>query len=269
MMDDEMHDEIDPQMERELAALADGSIAAERRDALLHEVESSPRLSAALASQRAAVTAIQATEATGAPLRLRASVEALAAGGAGSRRDAAPRSARRRFALPHPRLSLSLAGAAAVAIAVVVLVVGGEQAAPSVAQAAQLALSPASGGAPMAQGNDIALNDEVDGVAFPYWQDRYGWQAVGSRRDTLNGRMVDTVVYVDGQGRRLGYAIASGDALPVSGGTIVERNGTPIRVLRDPSGATVVTWLRDGHTCILAARDVPAGELVKLASYET
>ena len=32
-------------------------------------------------------------------------------------------------------------------------------------------------------------------------------------------------------------------------------------------GTTVVTWLRDGHTCILAARGVDASVLVDLATW--
>jgi hypothetical protein len=29
----------------------------------------------------------------------------------------------------------------------------------------------------------------------------------------------------------------------------------------------IVTWLRDGHTCILAARDVDASVLLRLAAW--
>jgi hypothetical protein len=34
-------------------------------------------------------------------------------------------------------------------------------------------------------------------------------------------------------------------------------------------GAVVVTWRREGHTCILAARGVDPASLIKLASYST
>jgi hypothetical protein len=33
-------------------------------------------------------------------------------------------------------------------------------------------------------------------------------------------------------------------------------------------GATIVTWLRDGHTCILAAKGVDARVLLKLAAWD-
>ncbi len=33
------------------------------------------------------------------------------------------------------------------------------------------------------------------------------------------------------------------------------------------SGATVVTWERDGHSCVMASAQVPAASLVRLASW--
>ena len=72
-----------------------------------------------------------------------------------------------------------------------------------------------------------------------------------------------SVVYANDAGRRVGYAIASGDALPVSGGRTVGR----FRVLR-VGGADVVTWKRDGRTCILASRDIGPDVMLRLAAQE-
>jgi Anti-sigma-K factor rskA len=90
--------------EAELAALADGSLAPERRAALEARVEASPELAERLAEQRRAVTLAQAAAAeVEAPAGLRARVEAQR----GARR--AP--ARRRLAL------VTAAGVAALAVA--------------------------------------------------------------------------------------------------------------------------------------------------------
>jgi hypothetical protein len=39
-------------------------------------------------------------------------------------------------------------------------------------------------------------------------------------------------------------------------------------VLRS-GAATIVTWLRDGHTCVLAARGVDASVLLRLATWRS
>ena len=62
--------------ERELAALADGSLAPERRAEVERLVAASPELQAVLAEQRRAVQAIQRRDEP-APSRLHARVEAL------------------------------------------------------------------------------------------------------------------------------------------------------------------------------------------------
>jgi hypothetical protein len=53
--------------------------------------------------------------------------------------------------------------------------------------------------------------------------------------------------------------------LPVQGASTVERRGVRLRVIKS-GGATIVTWLRSGHTCILAARGESAGALIALAT---
>jgi anti-sigma factor RsiW len=263
MMEASMDDARDIS-ESELAALADGSLAPARREALLRRVEASADLAAALATQRAALAAVRTTAAEPAPDALRATVASMVA------RAGAPAPARERrrrrlaFRLPLP-LPLAGAGAAAALLAALVLVFTGGEAAPSVAQAAQVALAPASAPAPKESETTGSLDASVDGVAYPDWDDLAGWRATGARHDRLHGRAITTVFYADPAGQRVGYAIAAGDALPVSGGDIVERNGVRMRLLR--SGPTlIVTWLRGGHTCILAARGVDAQELFKLAS---
>jgi hypothetical protein len=237
-----MGDSMDDRTAADLAALADGSLAPDRREALLARPE--------MADQRDALAAIRATETVRAPARLRAAVSELESGAVGFTGSA--RAPRRRWPVP----AFSLAAIAAAVVAVFVLVGGSD---PTVAQAARLALAPATRPAPAAHGETLAAS--VDGVAYPYF-DGTDWQAAGSRADRLDGRKVMTVVYKNARGQRVGYAIAEGSALSVKGGRLVDGK----RVLHDGE-TTIVTWLRDGHTCILAARGVDAGKLVDLANW--
>jgi hypothetical protein len=229
----------------DLAALADGSIPAERRDALLARPD--------MAAQREALAAIRATEVVRAPDRLRAAVAAIETAGSGAASFTGPARAprRRRWRLP------ALAGAVAAAAVAAVLVLGGSE--PTVAQAARLALAPATRPAPAAHGG--VLDASVGGVAYPYFGGTE-WDAAGARADRLDGRRLMTVVYTNRHGQRVSYAIADGPALAVNGGTVVDGK----RVLHD-GPTTIVTWLRKGHTCILAARGVDARQLVELASW--
>jgi hypothetical protein len=158
-----------------------------------------------------------------------------------------------------PLAGAGLAVAAIVVAAVVVLFAGAP--APTVAQASRATLAPPVAGPPARRPGEDVLSIQVDGVAYPYWSDSSGWQAVGTRRDLVEGRAVTTVVYEDDRDHRIGYSIAAGDALPVEGG----REAGRFRVLR-VDGADVVTWKRDGRTCILASRDVGPDVMLRLAS---
>jgi hypothetical protein len=249
---------MDEAIQRDLAALADGSLEPEARAALLRRVEDSPELADALAEQRAAVTAIRATRAEPAPDELRAKVAAMVAE---DRRAGRPR---RRVSFARPRVFAF--GSAVAALAAAAVIVFGGASGPSVAEAAQLALSPARSPAPAERAGGRTLDASVDGVAYPYWEEAAGWKATGARSDALGGRNVHTVFYVNKAGTRIGYSIAAGSPLSATGGQTVERRGVRYRVLRS-DGATIVTWLRGGHTCILAGRGVDRDALLNLASW--
>ncbi len=163
-----------------------------------------------------------------------------------------------------PRRAFAFGAFAAVAAALAVFLVLGGGDGATVRDAAPVALRAPAGGAPPTVAGGALLAAHVDAISFPTWTN-VGWRPVGQRSDTVGGHALRTVFYDDAQGRRLGYAIADG-ALPVDGGRLVHRRGAALRLLRI-DGATVVTWRRDGHTCILAARDVAPGRLLTLASY--
>lgn len=182
----------------------------------------------------------------------------------------APRPRARRPLLARPRVlapALGLAAAFAVVLALVLGGGGGGPAAPSVRAAAQVALRDATQAPPPARAGGRMLAASVEGVAFPTWS-RGGWRVVGQRRDTLGGHAIRTVFYAHADGARVGYAIAAGDALPLSDGRLAVHRGVRFRVMA-VDGAAVVTWRRAGHTCILAARGMAPERLMRLATYAT
>jgi len=168
------------------------------------------------------------------------------------------------------RLGGLLAAAGAVAAVLVLLglfagdLLGGGGSGPDVRAVAPVALRAPSQPAPAARPGGELLAAQAGPIAFPTWR-RSGWHAVGARSDTIRGHDVRTVFYADAAGRRIGYAIADAQ-LPVEGGQVVTRRGAQLRVL-DRGATAVVTWRRDGRTCVLAGRGVPIERLLTLASY--
>ena len=162
----------------------------------------------------------------------------------------------------------SLAAVAAVAVAIASSSGGGASSALSLREASSLTLQPATASAPSeSMSNRAQLRASVDGVSFPYWGERFGWRSTGARTDRVGGRAVTTVFYADRRGRRIGYAIVAGTPAPRStGGVVAWREKTPYRLLTE-NGTAVVTWLRDGHLCVVSGRGVSSATLLRLASW--
>jgi hypothetical protein len=183
----------------------------------------------------------------------------------------APRSPRRRLRRFSP-LWLASAGAVAAAVVAVAIAVGlgggGSSPTVSFSQAAASTLRAATLPAPPeSQAHDAQLAVAVDGVPFPYWSERFGWRSSGSRTDRVDGRSITTVFYADSSSQRIGYAILAGTPAPrVEGGMVVWRGGVSYRLLSENSAA-VVTWLRDGHLCVVSGRNVSSATLLRLASW--
>jgi hypothetical protein len=223
----------------------------------------SPEQPADTQVERAAIAHIRSLDAVHAPATLRRSIEDLTGGAQTSRR-------RRGI----PRLRLAGAGALAAAVAAILaIVLGGgarpaSQQATTVLAASRLALLPATLAAP-AESPDHAgqLERSVEGVTYPYWGGRPGWQATGARTDRLGAHTITTVFYSGGDGRRIGYAIVAGHALPVpSTGAVIRQSGVRFHVLAT-GDLEVVTWRDAGHTCVLAGRGVAAATLLRLAGW--
>jgi anti-sigma factor RsiW len=239
----------------DLARLADGTLPADRRAEVEARVAASPQLSSIVERQGVALEALRGTAETGAPARLRAQVNRRRAGrGAAGRRG-------------RVVIGGAIAAAAAVLLALILVLPGAFSGGPSVADAAALAEKPptqaAPGGVP-----DVPqlLRAEVDGVPFPNYAAKFGWKPVGARQDDPSGRGA-TTVYYEKDGRTIAYTIVSGDSLDrPSDARSTMRGGVEFRTFRD-DGRTVVTWERNGRTCVLSSKSVPPAELLMLADW--
>jgi len=236
---------------RDLAALADGLLTGRRAAALEARIAREPALAAALARQRAAVaTTHDAAGTISAPSSLRERVGAAPAPRAASRR--------RRGLVP------AVAVLAAVALVAVLVLPSGTPGAPSVVEAAAVAQRPAVEPAP-GPATAKLLDRRAAGLPFPDWSQKFGWRATGARTDTLAGRRLTTVFYEKGA-RRIAYTIVGGTALDAPAGSDSVVEGTRVRLVRTDR-ATLVTWERRGHTCVLSGTADPE-TLRKLAGWK-
>jgi len=255
-MDDPMiHDQQHP--EADLARLADGSLPDQRRGELRAEVESSGALAQALAQQERALVMLRSVDVV-APDSLRAAVQDQIR----AARTVRPWRLRRRLSVGVR----AAAAVAAVAAVVIVLLAPGGATGPTLPQTVALTLASATYPAPPeAPGTSGTLADTAAGIAFPYWQRSVGWRALGARADRFAGRRVVTVYYGGRSGGRVGYAIVGGAPLAVRGGLSQTRHGIAFRLLHEGS-VRLVTWLRSGHTCVIAGRAVSDQTLLTLAT---
>ena len=243
----------DDRLLADLAAAADGTLPPARQEQLKAMAERDPDLAAALDEQRRALTLIRgAASEVRAPLALRERLEA------DRERLARPRARRRWF---------SVATAGALAAAVLLAVVLASPSGPTIDEAAAFGAQPATGPAPAAEGK--LLDAEQDGVVFPEWDEKFGWEATGTHTGEVGGREATTVYYENDEGRTLAYTIVGGDALdsPDDART-VEVEGTPIDIFRTSDGRPAATWEREGNTCILSGDGVPDAKLAELAGWK-
>jgi hypothetical protein len=247
------HQELDETAMRRLAQLADGSLRGWERAEFEAEVAHSPTLRAALERQRAGAAALRGLDLHASP-SLRARIAS---------QSTPSRPARR----PRLRIAGALAGAVAAAALAAVLILPSGDESPTVVQAARLAEQPGTGTVAVDSGNDRLLAADVEGVPFPNWTPEFGWRQSGTRSDRLQGRTTRTVFYEQG-GKRVAYTIVSGKGIPAPGGSRpATRNGVHLHALSE-GGRKVVTWWRDGRTCVLSSADVGDHQLIKLASWK-
>jgi hypothetical protein len=260
----------------ELAALADGTLPAQRREQLLALLADSAELTAELESQRRAVAIVHSLESVEAPSLLHRSIETMTTGAdqpasarsIGARSVGTRRRQRSLQLLPRFAAAVALVAVAAVALTVA-LTTGGGTSAPTVLQASSLGLLSATQAAPSeSPHNHRLLSASAAGIHYPYWGGSLGWRAAGARSDRLGGHAVTTVFYTNSHSQWIGYSIVSGSALPIpTASTVLHRHGVSFNVVSraDP---TILTWREAGHTCILTARGVSARTLVHLAAWK-
>jgi hypothetical protein len=248
--------ELTPKQMADLSALADDTLAPARRAEVQAWIASSPELTALYERERRVVELVHAARSTDrAPARLRARIEA---------ERPTPR-VRARSRLTYGG---ALAGAlAALALALVLILPAGTPGAPSVSQAAALALRGPAAPAPVPARLGVNLRQSIGDLYFPDWTKRFGWRAVGERTDTINGRHAVTVYY-QWHTRRIAYTIVAAPALPVPPARVSLLQGTSLRTL-SLDHRLVVTWRRKNHTCVLSGVGVPSAELHKLAAWRT
>jgi hypothetical protein len=247
---------LEPQTLAEVSMLADGTLDPARRAEVSARIAASPELSSLYERERRVVELLhEARSADRAPAALRARIEA-------SKPSRATRT-RRRFGYGG-----ALAGAlAAVALALALILPAGSPGAPSVSQAAGLALRGAQMAPPAVDSETPAKLDSLVGVVyFPNWSKRFGSPATGARTDTIGGRQAVTVYY-NLAGKEIAYTIVEAPALKVPDAPVTTRRGIEFRTLHQ-GDRVVVTWRRDGQTCVLSARGISPQVLQRLGAWE-
>jgi anti-sigma factor RsiW len=243
-------------IESDLAALADGSLAPEQRKRALERIGADPRHARELEVQRRAVELVRSVQVT-APTSLHRQLSNA------QRPTSQTRRPRARVIAPA-----GLAVTFAAVLAIVIAGVSGSRQTPSFAKISALTLAHSTMAAARENpANQSQLEISVGGVAFPYWSERFDWQATGMRVDRIAGRAVTTVFYESPQHRRIGYAIVAGKLGPPQTGRVSWRGGVQYRLLRSHSAETV-TWQRGGHLCVVSGRGVSSRVLLALASWD-
>jgi hypothetical protein len=156
------------------------------------------------------------------------------------------------------RPAIAVTGLAVICAAIVIAVAGtgGGSNGPSIPAAASLAFAPSVGPAPTAHSATL-LDVSYGGVTYPNYA-KFSVPPTGTRTDRIGGRPALTVFYRLPNGTRLSYTVFSGKAVPLpSSAHVVRFEGVPLREFSTSSGLSVVTLVRFGRTCVLAARTRP------------
>jgi hypothetical protein len=173
---------------------------------------------------------------------------------------------RARLSLPRPAMAGGVALLVATAAAVVALLAG--PGGGGVVEAAQLSTLPSERLAPARDPEDSRLlQRRFAGVTYPDWTREFEWRAVGERTDELDGQATTTVFYRHTH-HRIGYTVLSGKRIDAPGDA--ERlnvDGLELRRFR-VGKLDVVTFERNGRTCVLSGDVHDPDTLVKLAVWK-
>ena len=238
-----------------ITRLTYGTLAGQERESVEAWAAERPEVVRQVARERRVSEAL-GTAGPPLPPQLLANIEAKVRGAYGT---PAPRRGAPRLSLrwrPAYGLAAAVAAAAAIIIGAGVAVTGGPSG-PTIPATANLDHSPATGPSP-APHSATLLDISYGGVTYPNYTAEFGVTPDGQRADRLSGRRMLTVFYRLPGGTRLSYTVISGPplALPSHVQTVVF-DGVPLHYFRTASGLSVVTLVRHGRTCVLAAHASP------------
>ncbi len=231
---------------RAITGLADGEVSEAERPAVEAWAAQRPDVELQVANDRRVARALRETGPDASPALI-ATIEAR------SERASAPRE---RSLRPRPALAALAVTIAALALVVGITLGGGSSpnSPAGVAAAAKLAFSPATEPAPVAKTATL-LDVSYAGITYPNYGPAFGVTADGARLDRIGGRPALTVFYSLRDGGRLSYTVFSGSPVPrPTAAKAVVFEGVPLHSFSTPSGLQVVTLVRFGRTCVLAAR---------------
>jgi len=237
---------------RAITRLVDDSLSEAERPAVVEWANGRPEVGRQVESQRRVSQQLQAGG-PAVPEQLVGAVEARV------RAANAPRARRQRASgrdsLSKWRPAIVVGALAAACAVVIVLVVGtGAGSGPSIPAAARLAFAPATGPAPAVRSAKF-LDVSYGGVTYPNYAREFGVRPTGTRIDRIGGREALTVFYRLPSGAQLSYTVFSGKPVPLpSAAQAVMHWGVPLHVFNTSSGLAVVTLVRYGRSCVLAAR---------------
>jgi len=173
---------------------------------------------------------------------------------------------------PRARPRVALAGAVATVAAAVVLaltLVTHLGTHPTIAEAAHPSALAATAPAPAQDARrPTLLRASFAGVTYPDWKRRFGWRTTGRRHDSLEGGRSSETVFYQHTHHRIGYTVVSGKPLKRPGHA--QRfmvNGLLMLAYKD-GRRDVVTFERNGRTCVLAGVVHHRSTLIKLASWK-
>ena len=170
----------------------------------------------------------------------------------------------------RPRVALAGAVAAIAAATVLALTLvahlGNH---PTIAEAARPAALAATAPAPAQDARrSTLLRASFAGVAYPDWNHEFGWRTTGRRHDSLEGGRTAETVFYQHTHHRIGYTVVSGKPLePPGHAQRFVVNGLQMLAYKD-GRRDVVTFERNGRTCVLAGVVHRRSTLVKLASWK-
>jgi hypothetical protein len=134
----------------------------------------------------------------------------------------------------------------------VVVVAGVGNSGPSMTSAARMAYVPANSPAPGTHSATL-LDVSYGGVTYPNYQRQFNATPTGQLENRIGGRPALTVFYRLDNGARLSYTVFAGKPVPPPGtARLVQYDGVTLRVFNTGKLA-VVTLVRHGRTCVLAA----------------